>query len=108
MPQLTVEQAREVAVLAIKAAEDNAEKLSAAREELREQAGGDPAKFGTLVPQVYTPHVIEALGDVMEQYGFTKDAGGVMMFAMAMMAHGMDPEVKAAQGKLQPLVMPSL
>jgi len=38
--------------------------------------------------QVFTPVVIEALGDVLDKHGFPKDQGGVMMFAMAMMAHG--------------------
>merc|ERR1719453_549232 len=93
--QLTVEQARDIAKKAVEASEApaNKEKPEAASKQLNEQAAGDPAKFGQLVPVVFTPVVIECLGDVLDELGIPKDQGGVMQFVMAMMMHGQDPEV---------------
>merc|ERR1711865_15742 len=99
-PQLTVEQARECATLVLAAAKENEEKIATAKAAAAEQTGGDPAKFAMVLPTVYTPVVIECVGDVMVKFGFTKDQGGVMGLAMAMMMHGGDPEVAAAQAEL--------
>jgi hypothetical protein len=94
-----VEDARIIAKKAVDASEkpENVEKLDAAAKELKEKAGGDHAKFGQLVPVVFQPVVIECLGDVFDEHNIPKDAGGVMQFSMAMMMHGADPEVAAAQ-----------
>ena len=105
-----VEDARAIAKKAVEASElpENAEKLDKAAKDLKEQSGGDHAKFGQLVPIVFQPVVIECLGDVFDQHNIPKDAGGVMQFSMAMMMHGADPEVAACQQKLIALLMPKM
>merc|ERR1712010_331174 len=92
---LTVEQARAISIKVeqlVQQPEIKA-KLEAAAAQVKEQCpDGDPATKGPVIAAVFTPVVLETLGDVLSENGLPADQGGVMMLGMGMMAHAQDPE----------------
>merc|ERR1711865_259363 len=92
-PTLTLDQAKEM----LTKLENIFTEKGAEIKELREAAGGDPAKTMMTV----MPKIIEYFGSIVKDYGFNSDQMGMMQTMMAMKAHEADADVSKRMADLR-------